>query len=237
MIDLAHKSQTPDMFNRIALRYDILNTILSFGMHGAWRKAVARQLPHGDDLHVLDLATGTGDQLITLFKTGKLKSAIGLDPSFAMVRIAEQKCAKQLPYADVTFVEADAARIPFENEAFDAVTMSFGIRNVPNVVDVLKEAYRVLQPGGRLLILEFSTPTFGMVRALHTLYLRTVVAWLGGLLSGDRAAYKYLNKSIEAFPSGDVFCDLMHYAGFENVSFEPLFFGAVSVYNGGKAHV
>lgn len=231
---LSQKHKTPQMFNRIAFRYDLLNHLLSVGQHNVWRNKLSAKIQNGKELRALDLATGTGDQIISLLRTKKISAIIGLDPSVEMLTIGEGKIAKQFPQSDVTLVEARAEEIPFQDAEFDLVSMSFGIRNVPSVQKVLTEAWRVLKPGGRLLILEASTPKNRIFKALNKLYLTVFVSKIAGMLAGNNEAYEYLNESIKMFPSGEAFLEKLKKAGFNNVTMKPMMFGSVTIYQADK---
>jgi demethylmenaquinone methyltransferase / 2-methoxy-6-polyprenyl-1,4-benzoquinol methylase len=224
------------IFNQIAHRYDPLNRILSFGMDLYWRRQVSNLIPKGSDLEILDLATGTADQLIDAMKRHKtnIKQATGLDPSLGMLDIAQKKVAPYEFSSRVKLQEGSAASLPVPSHSVNAITMSFGIRNVPGVTDALCEMFRVLKPGGRALILEFSTPTNKLFRKLYFFYLRNILPYIGGWLSGDYKAYRYLNQTIEEFPSGNDFLALMRKAKFEKVSYRTMTFGIVSIYIGDK---
>lgn len=222
------------MFDRIAHRYDLLNHLLSGNRDFAWRRGVAELLPDKDCQTVLDLATGTGDQLLALYESGKVKTGIGLDLAEKMLELGRQKISGRGLTPQLELRQGDAEAIPFETGTFDAVTMSFGIRNVIDVEDTLREILRVLVPGGRALILEFSLPCNRLIRKLYLFYLRHVLPVLGGLISGERGAYRYLNQTIESFPSGEDFCSLMLRAGYSRVEFKPLTLGIASIYLGEK---
>ena len=229
-MELHDKAQTPYMFNRIAKRYDLINRILSFGLDYFWRQSLIRLLPQHKGLHVLDAAAGTGDQTLALIHSPRVASVVALDPSHEMLAIAKRKVKARQPKKQVEFERAHVEQIPFLDGRFDIVTMSFGIRNVPDVQVALKELYRVLKPAGQIFILEFSSPTNPVVRFFYRLVLRTYVPFVGGLLSGSREAYRYLDTSIEAFPSGAAFCAELHEAGFDAATAFPLFFGVVTIY-------
>jgi len=221
------------MFDRIAPSYDLLNRLLSLRRDVAWRRRLARLLPEGDGLRVLDLATGTGDVLLALL-TARRPAArgVGLDPAAGMLERAASKLAARHLEHRAMLVRGDGARLAFRDASFDAVTIAFGIRNVADVPAVLAEMRRVLRPGGRALILEFSLPRQTAVRGAYLLYFRHVLPTLGGWFSGDAAAYRYLNRSVEAFPHGDAFCALMREAGFRAVRAHPLTFGIATIYQG-----
>lgn len=220
------------MFDRIAPRYDLLNRLLSFRRDVAWRRAMIRALPAGDGLRVMDLATGTADVLLALCRSGRgIRHAVGVDKSAGMLALGRRKAAG-IQVAD--FVHGDAQAISFAGDSFDAITIAFGIRNVPDVPAALREMLRTLRPGGRALILEFSKPANPLFRAAYFFYFRYILPRIGGLVSGDAQAYRYLNESAEAFPSGEAFSALMRQAGFHGVSARPLTFGIATLYTGDK---
>jgi len=221
------------MFDRIAHRYDLLNRLLSFGRDIAWRKEIARNLPPGDPLRVLDLATGTADVLLELTRqTGRIALSVGVDPSAGMLAAGRKKLAENGVSGTCVLIRGDAARLGLQSEIFDAVTIAFGIRNVDDPVAGLREMCRVLNPGGRALVLEFSLPGSRIFRSIYLLYFRQVLPRIGGLISGDAAAYRYLNKTVEAFPYGDAFCRMMREAGFAETEARPLTFGIATLYVG-----
>jgi len=223
------------MFDRIAPRYDLLNRLLSFRRDVAWRERMASMVPSGQGLRLIDIATGTADQIISLMeKKPSITSAIGVDMSEGMLSYGRQKISKLGWDNRVELRTGDAMSIPETERAFDVATMSFGIRNVINVTEALREIGRVLKPGGRALILEFSTPENRLFRPLYFFYLRYILPIIGGILSGDRTAYRYLNRTIETFPSGEAFCAIMRDAGFTNVKATPLTFGIASIYQGDR---
>lgn len=223
------------MFDQISSTYDRVNRVMTFGLDQRWRKKMCQFLPTKTALRILDCATGTGDQIIAMLEqNSEIESVVGIDLAEAMVEIGKQKMAKKA-YADrVTFQVANALQIPFEKNSFDAVTISFGIRNVTDVVEALKEFYRVLKPGGRVLILEGTIPDGKGLKAIHLFYLRHLLPRIGGWISKKGHAYRYLNETIETFPQGDAFCSLMRTAGFTAVKANPLLGGVVTVYQGDK---
>ena len=223
------------MFDRIAPTYDRLNHLLSLGRDFSWRRRTAERIPKTQPLRVADLATGTADMLIAVLKDHpNITEAVGLDVAGQMLEIGRQKVQRS-GFADrVRFIQGDLTRTPFEAGSFDVVTMAFGIRNTPDPAATLREVHRILKPGGRALILEFSLPACPVMRRLHLVYLRLVVPLVGSLLSGDRQAYRYLNKSIEAFHQPEAFCHLMEQEGFTQASAVPLTGGIASIYEGVK---
>ncbi len=223
----------PQMFDAISTRYDFINAVLSFKLDRYWRRAVCRHLPKKQRIKLLDCASGTGDQLISLLKNcPNIYDAVGIDPASEMLAIAAKKLT---PFAHKSkVITASAEHLPFPDEMFDAVTISFGIRNVASVEQSLKEIYRTLAPQGRLIILEFSHPKFKIVRMLHRFYLNRIVPFVGKRLSGNGEAYSYLSKTIETFPQGKGLEALIQNAGFSNVQIKPLSLGIVSLYIGEK---
>ncbi|MEM8728007.1 MAG: bifunctional demethylmenaquinone methyltransferase/2-methoxy-6-polyprenyl-1,4-benzoquinol methylase UbiE [Chlamydiota bacterium] len=223
------------MFDRISSRYDRLNRLLSFGADLYWRRRLIRHLPQGKALRLLDLATGTGDQLITIMKQAKqVQTALGLDLSREMIRIGQGKIIDK-PYAhQVTLMEGDATDISLDDAAVDCITMSFGIRNVTDVDKCLNECFRVLTSCGRMMILEFSLPKNRPIRGVYLTYLRFILPYVAGWVCRNVSAYKYLNQTIESFPYGEAFCDKMKKTGFDRVKAYPLTFGAVTLYVGEK---
>lgn len=223
------------MFDRIAPRYDFLNTLLSLGQASVWRRRMARFIPNDAPLRLLDLATGTGDQLIELARRrNNMTFGIGLDRAENMLVRARKKIRKRELDARCEVRRGDATAIPFADESFDVATITFGIRNVSDVDRALLEMHRVLKPGGRALVLEFSLPGNHVIRMLYLFYFRTILPRIGGLISGDKNAYRYLNQTVESFPYGEEFCALMRKAGFVRVAAHPMTFGVAAVYVGDK---
>lgn len=222
------------MFDRIAHRYDFLNRCLSLGQDVVWRKRMRRHLPGRADLRLLDLATGTADQLIYLSRDPRIVSGEGMDLAEKMLDHGRQKI-EQAGLADrLQLRTGDAVHVPADSASVDVVTISFGIRNVLSVTDALAEMHRVLKPGGRALILEFSLPRNALMRRLYLFYFRHILPRIGSVISGDAYAYRYLNQTVETFPYGDAFCDLMRSTGFADVRCTPLTFGIASIYQGDK---
>ncbi len=222
------------MFDRIAHRYDLLNHLLSVNRDRAWRKRLAALLPPGDGLRVLDIATGTADQLLALAETGRVGYGVGIDPAEKMLAIARDKIARKGLQEMLALHATQGERLSFEDNSFDAVTISFGIRNVTDVSATLSEMHRVLDSGGRALILEFSWPDNPVLQRMYLVYFRHVLPHIGGIISGDSCAYRYLNRTVETFPHGDGFCDLMRQAGFRDVRRNSLTMGVATIYQGSK---
>lgn len=224
------------MFDRIARRYDLLNHLLSLGQDIRWRKKVARFLVNKYDQYILDLATGTGDQLLYMFSCSDLiDRALGTDLALKMLDRGREKVKKRKLEDRIVLEEGDAENIQYPDNIFDAVTISFGIRNLMSVERSLSEMYRVLKPAGRVLILEFSIPQNILMRSIYLFYFRYLLPFIGSVISGDRYAYRYLNETVEGFPYGDAFCQLLRESGFQNVSMYPQTFGIATIYCGDKS--
>ncbi len=223
------------MFDRIAHRYDVLNRSLSFGRDVAWRKRLRKHLPTDRELLLVDLATGTADQILFLLDgKAKIREAKGYDLSEGMLALGREKIGKKGLGDVVSLHTGDAMQSPQPDNSADVVTISFGIRNVLDVPTALADMKRALVPGGKLLILECSLPENKLVRKGYLFYFRHILPKLGGLVSGDSYAYNYLNKTVETFPCGEAFCALMREAGFEQVKAEPMTFGVATLYIGVK---
>jgi len=223
------------MFDRVARRYDLLNRLLSLGIDCVWRRKMALFLPPGNDLHVLDLATGTADQLLFLFdESDRVKSGMGMDLAEKMLDIGRQKVARRRLSEAICLRTGNAMDIPAKDNQFDVATISFGIRNMTDVDKALKEMHRVLKPGGRALILEFSLPGNSFIRKVHLFYLRHMLPRIGRWISKDPYAYRYLNETIETFPHGEAFCRVLRDVGFVATLAHPLTFGIATIYCGDK---
>ncbi|MBT5856637.1 bifunctional demethylmenaquinone methyltransferase/2-methoxy-6-polyprenyl-1,4-benzoquinol methylase UbiE [bacterium] len=228
------KVATWRMFNEIAPRYDLVNRLMSFGMDQSWRRRMTSYLPKNQDMTVLDVATGTGDVAILMQRTADVSRVVGVDMAEKMLDQGRQKLKTlQLDQA-IELLEGDATALPFPDGQFDAVSISFGIRNVESVPTALSEMARVLKPGGHVIILESSLPNNRIIRWFDLLYLRVIMPFLGGIISGNSAAYRYLNVSIEGFPYGEAFSQLLREAGFSTVTSYPQFMGVATTYVGKK---
>ena len=223
------------MFDRIAGRYDLLNRLLSFRQDVRWRKKLTQHLPEGSNLIVLDIATGTADVLLSLVhKNQQVDRGFGLDMAREMLNSGRKKIQEKSFEDRLQLLPGDSQYLPFNSHSFHAVTIAFGIRNVIDTRLGLSEMYRVLKPGGRLLVLEFSLPNQGLFRKFYLFYFRKILPILGGLISGDAHAYQYLNQTVETFPYGEEFNHIMEEAGFQNVVDIPLSLGIASIYRGDK---
>jgi demethylmenaquinone methyltransferase / 2-methoxy-6-polyprenyl-1,4-benzoquinol methylase len=225
--------QVAGMFNSIAGKYDFLNHFLSLHIDKIWRKKAIRFLKSSSPQKILDIATGTGDLAIASLRLKPLK-VVGIDISEKMIQIGKEKVSK-IPYGNkIEFVLAQAEKIPFEENSFDAVISGFGVRNFSDLNEGLKEANRVLKPGGPLVILEFSKPSSYVAGTLYKLYFSKILPVLGGWISGDRNAYVYLPQSVKVFSEGKEFLAIMQDAGFKECSLQRLTFGICTIYRGYK---
>ena len=224
------------LFDRIAARYDLFNRISSFGLDISWRRRLAASLKGQRQLKVFDLATGTGDLLLSMFDAScDISSAVGIDASAEMLAIAAKKLAQRGLAHKVSLKQADVLSLDFPDGQFDAVTCAFGVRNFTDTDAALKQMFRVLKPAGRLLILEFSLPKNAILKMFFLLYLRFYIPLLGKIITGNYTAYRYLNETIETFPSGESLCRLIQSAGFSDVQEEAsLTFGTVTLYSAFK---
>ena len=235
MFRLSEKGEKiQQMFGTIAPRYDLLNRMLSFGIDRRWRRKAVRLLKYREGARILDVPTGTGDVALEIARTTPPSVKItGADFCKEMVDLGQVKTA-QSPYADrIDFKVAPCEDLPFPNETFDSITIAFGIRNVVDRKLGLAEMWRVLRPGGRMIILEFSTPRSQLFRQIYYFYFRRLLPVIGGLISTYNA-YKYLPDSVLEFPSHEEFAAMIEDAGFHNVHIRELTFGIASIYVGDK---
>ncbi len=222
------------MFDQIARRYDILNRMMSFGIDIHWRNRAIKALQLKPHEKVLDLATGTADLALQMAMKHQGTHIFGLDPSRQMLKTAQRKVVSQQgkmapQQGSVFLLKGDAQALPFPDAIFDAATMAFGIRNVPDRLLALQEVRRVLKKNGRAVILELSEPPPGLFRTLARFYMRNIIPFLGGLLSTSQE-YQYLQKSIHHFPPPQEFSALIKQAGFQEVQIIPLTFGVCNLY-------
>jgi demethylmenaquinone methyltransferase/2-methoxy-6-polyprenyl-1,4-benzoquinol methylase len=211
------------MFGSIAARYDLANRALSCGLDFFWRRRVVRIVEKWSPQRVLDLATGTGDLALLLQERLPDAEITGADFSAEMLEVARRKGLKQTTLAD-------ARQLPFADETFDVVTIAFGLRNLPDWAEGLREMRRIIRPGGHLLALDFSLPEQSLVRVLYRFYLHRIVPFLGGFLTHRPEAYDYLGESIENFPGGAAMAELIEQNGFNSATVEPLSGGIVTIY-------
>ena len=221
---MAKKEKVQEMFNGIAPKYDLLNHLLSMGIDKSWRKKAMKVVGAGRKDLVLDIACGTGDFSIEALKHG-VKRVVGADISENMLAVAREKAKAKGLSDQLDFQFGDSENLTFDSNTFDAVTVAFGVRNFEHLELGLTEMCRGLKPGGKVVILEFSTPEHFPMKQLYNFYFRYILPFVGGVISGNRKAYEYLPASVFAFPQGKNFLDIMRGAGYSNVSQQRLTFG------------
>ncbi len=227
------KEQVAEMFDGISPRYDFLNHFLSAGIDRLWRKKAIRLLAPSEPKKILDVATGTGDFAIEALKL-KPNKIVGVDISEGMLAVGREKMKKLGVDSIIELRTGDSERLPFSDNSFDAVIVSFGVRNFENLEKGLRDMARVLKPGGTCVVLEFSKPRNGLFRAVYNFYFKYITPTIGGFFSRDRAAYSYLPESVQAFPDGANFLRIYEKAGFTETKCIPLTFGVSSIYLGKK---
>lgn len=233
---LKKKEEVRQMFNDIAFRYDFLNHVLSFQIDKRWRKKLIRILSEHKPHNLLDVATGTGDLAITASSYLDIQKIVGIDISEEMLKFAQKKIYDRGLQEIIHVRVADSENMPFEKESFDACMVAFGVRNFENLQQGIDEMFRVLNPGGIALILEFSNPQKTPFKQLYTFYFRFILPAIGRWISKHNKAYSYLPDSVVNFPQGEKFLDIMQKAGFESRSFKLLTFGIATIYQGTKPH-
>jgi demethylmenaquinone methyltransferase/2-methoxy-6-polyprenyl-1,4-benzoquinol methylase len=233
--ELGKKQQIAEMFDKIAFRYDFLNRFLSGGIDIYWRRRAIRELRGEADAAVLDVATGTGDMAIMMAKHLPGSRITGVDISSGMLEIGRQKVARLQLEKKITLQQGDSEALPFPDGHFEAVTVAFGVRNFEHLEKGIHEMGRVLKPGGKLIVLEFSKPRTPGIRQVYDLYLRLVAPNIGRMISSSREAYQYLNDSVRAFPEGENFVRILDDCGYVRTRLRRLSFGICSLYIGEKA--
>jgi len=228
------KEQVADMFNNIAFKYDFLNRFLSVGIDIWWRKKAISELKSLQPKMILDVATGTADVAILTHKMLHPEKIIGIDISDGMLEIGRKKLKEKNLDQFITLQNGDSASLPFEDNTFNAITVAFGVRNFQLLEKGLSEMLRVLKPGGKLVVLEFSKPTAPVFSQFYHLYMNIITPTIGKLFSKNKDAYQYLNDSVQAFPEGQSFLKIMNGAGFTQTYLKKLSFGICTIYCGSK---
>lgn len=227
------KEEVAEMFNNISKRYDFLNHFLSLGIDKLWRKKAVKQLKELNPERMLDIATGTGDFAVALLKLDP-KEIIGVDISSGMLEVGNDKMRKR-GYSDkIKLILGDSENLQFDDSYFDGVTVAFGVRNFENLEKGLAEMLRVIKPGGKAVILEFSKPKNFPIKQLFGFYSKRLIPFIGKLVSKDKRAYEYLPESVEAFPEGEAFLNIMSSVGYKNVHGIPVSGGIATIYIGIK---
>jgi demethylmenaquinone methyltransferase/2-methoxy-6-polyprenyl-1,4-benzoquinol methylase len=232
--NISKKEQVATMFNNISKTYDFLNHFLSLGIDIIWRKKAIKELIKDKPETILDVATGTGDFAFEALEILKPKKIIGVDISRGMLDMADEKIIKRNKSAVFEVRLGDSEKLLFDDASFDAVTVAYGVRNFENLEKGISDMLRVLKPGGKAVILEFSKPKAFPIKQLYNFYFQYITPAVGKVFSKDASAYSYLPESVMAFPDGKKFTDLMVKVGYKNTKCIPLAFGICSIYTGVK---
>ena len=232
--EIAHARAVREMFSGIAGKYDLLNHVLSVNIDKRWRRIVREKLSdvlRDPSAVVLDVACGTGDLSLELKRNSNAR-VIGSDFCHPMLAIAKDKTTEAKE--SIPYIEGDAMRMPFADASFDAVTIAFGLRNLSNFEDGLRELGRLIKPGGKLVVLEFSSPVIPGFRGLFNFYFTRILPRIGGVVSGSHGAYEYLPESVSKFPDQKSLAELMRSCGFESVEYTNLTGGIAAIHSGVK---
>ncbi len=231
--DGSKKEQVADMFDNIAHKYDFLNHFLSLGIDHLWRKKTIKQIKDIQPKKILDVATGTGDLALAAMSL-KPEQIIGVDISKEMLEHGKQKIKKKGLEKTIQLELGDSENLRFSDNTFDAVTVAYGVRNFENLEKGLSEIHRVLKPGGKLAVLEFSKPKGFPIKQLFNFYFKNILPFFGRMVSNDTRAYTYLPESVQVFPEGDEFDQILNKTGFNQTEWFRLSFGISSIYIGTK---
>lgn len=232
--DSSKKEEVAEMFNNISGRYDFLNHLLSLGIDKLWRKRAVKELKEINPKRILDIATGTGDFALSTLRL-KPEEVVGVDISQGMLDVGKAKMKKK-GVADIVKMElGDSENLRFESDTFDGITVGFGVRNFENLEKGLADMLRVLRPGGKAIILEFSKPKKFPVKQTFGFYSKRIIPLLGSSISKDKRAYAYLPESVAAFPEGDDFLAILKKLGYTQVKGIPVSGGIATIYTGIKA--
>ena len=230
----AKTEQVRQMFDAIAPAYDFMNRAMTLGIDIWWRRLAVKRLKRLSPTRILDVATGTGDFAIQLFKSLHPQHITGIDLSQGMLDEACRKVKEKGLEKNISFELGDCMALEMEDESFDAVTVAFGVRNFEHLQQGYHEMARVLRPGGMLCVLELSTPTNPIIRWFYDLYTLHIIPWIGSKKSGEKSAYRYLPQSIAAVPQGDDMLQLMRNAGLREATFKRLTLGVCTIYTAAK---
>lgn len=231
--DLSKKEQVAKMFNNISHKYDLLNHLLSLGIDIQWRKKAIKQLKPIQPKSILDVATGTGDFAIQSLSLNPQK-VIGVDISDGMLSVGKEKIANKKLDHIISLENGDSENLRFSDNNFDAVIVAFGVRNFEHLENGLSNMHRVLRKGGKVVILEFSKPTSFPFKQIYNFYFNSILPNIGNVISRDNSAYTYLPESVQAFPDGERFLEILNKTGFNQIECIPLTFGICSIYTGIK---
>ena len=229
--DLTKKQQVEEMFDNISSNYDFLNHFLSFGIDNIWRRKTIKIVAQNNPKLILDVATGTGDLAFTAQKKINPDKIIGLDLSNGMLEVGREKIKKRNLDNKLDFIQGDSENLPFEDDFFDAVMVSFGVRNFENLNKGLSEIFRVLKKNGKIVVLEFSKPKNFPIKQSYNFYSKLILPTFGSLISKDKSAYHYLPESVAAFPEGEDFLMELEKVGFSTLKLKKLSGGISTIYS------
>ena len=232
--ELSKKKQVEEMFDNISSNYDFLNHFLSFGIDNIWRNKTIKIVSQNQPKLILDVATGTGDLAFAAQKKINPNKIIGLDLSNGMLEVGRAKINKRNLNDKLEFIQGDSENLPFDNDYFDSVMVSFGVRNFENLNKGLSEIFRVLKKDGQIVVLEFSKPKSFPVKQAYHIYSKYILPVFGSLISKDKSAYHYLPESVAAFPEENDFLDELVKVGFLDTRLKKLSGGIASIYSGKK---
>ena len=227
------KEQVAEMFNNISHRYDFLNHFLSLGIDILWRKKAVKLLKDDQPKQILDVATGTGDFALEALALNPDR-IVGVDISAGMLEVGKEKMKRKGVDHIIDMQMGDSEKLLFEDNTFDAAIVAFGVRNFENLKKGLTDMHRVLKPGGKTVIIEFSRPRKFPMKQLYSFYFKSILPIIGKLISKDQSAYTYLPESVDAFPDGQQFLDILSEVGYKKIECRPLTFGISSIYIGQK---
>ena len=231
--DFRKKEQVKQMFDRISLRYDLINHLLSFNIDKHWRRRAVKILKSVQPLTILDVATGTADFAIEASAVNP-QIITGIDLSDEMLEIGRRKISRRRLSHVINLEQGDSEALPFPENCFDAAIVGFGVRNFENLQQGLREILRVLNPGGTFIVLEFSRPQSILFRPVYNLYFTYVLPFIGRIVSGNNSAYMYLRDSVNEFPCGEDFIKILELTGFINCSYSPVTMGIATIYTSQK---
>jgi len=231
---LSKKEQVAEMFDNIAKKYDFLNRFLSAGTDVRWRKKALGHLKEINPSYLLDVATGTADVAILAHRILSPNKTVGIDISEGMLEIGRKKIKDIGLEEKISLIKGDSENIHFPDNSFDAVSVAFGVRNFQDLEKGLAEINRVLKPGGKLMVLEFSKPKLPVIKQFYTFYMKFITPRLGKMFSKNAGAYKYLDESIKKFPEGKQFIGVLNNIGYSKTYSKSLSFGICSIYCGTK---
>ena len=215
-----------DVFTNVASNYDLMNDFMSFGSHRLWKKELIDLMNIQKNETIVDVGSGTGDLINLILKLKKNNSIYAVDLNSEMLKLSEKRHKNK----NITFLKANAEKLPFNNSSIDKYIISFCLRNVTDIDNALKESYRILKPGGIFYCLEFSSPESSLIKEVYNQYKKNVIPWIGSKVTNNKGAYKYLEESIDQFPNQKQLISFLNKIGFINSNYLNIFNGIVSIH-------